>query len=170
MVGIAQTLAGCATFEPTTLSLADGTIQSSSQRCGNIASEHRVSPDYWMDRAAGLGDPRAMLHYGLNAQRRLSDPNTSSEQRNEVAKRAHAYLFDAARAGVREAFLLLIDAYRSGWYGPVDVEEAAAYLIALAELSPDSVNPEAAESFLAGLCMHERSNAARRAKEIVASL
>jgi hypothetical protein len=162
MLAIARTLYGCSSFEPTTRIRPDGTPESDSSRCGNIPVEERVPPIDWMERAAALGDLRAMLDYGLNAK--------AGAVTEEVGRRALGYLDAAAQAGLQEAFFALHAAHRAGWYGPSDPSLAAAYLLALDVLAPGTLDPGDLQRMLGGLRAHEQTVATQRAQAIVASM
>jgi|GEM_PF-5057909 len=164
MFGIYLTLINCTSFEPTLQTMPDGTTRASSSRCGNIPAEERINPLTWLDRAAGKGDLRAMLDFGLNAKH--SVPLNGMEQAafNELALQR---LDQAAVGGLSDGFIASYEAYRSGWYSQRNNIAGAAYLLALQELSPQSLPGGRMSDALASLRQADIVQAKLMANKIV---
>lgn len=84
-------------------------------------------------------------------------------------EQALAYIEDAARHGVREAYYELYFAYDRGAFGARDESKAASYLLALRALDPQASSSATSKSYLENMRPADRQRAEEMAKTLAAS-
>jgi hypothetical protein len=122
--------------------------------------------------AAAQGSVFARLAYGVEVAR-LSVAHDAIGRGTAMnagdKEQALAYIEDAARHGVREAYYELYFAYDRGAFGARDESKAASYLLALRALDPQASSSATSKSYLENMRPADRQRAEEMAKTLAAS-